>query len=775
LHLRREKGFGLFMVTPAVFMPPSPLDLRIAFISTYPPRRCGIGTYTKDLATGINTLNPERLAEIIAMDDAISEKLDYPWEVSRRVRQYDWEDYERVLDYLNNSIIDVVSIQHEFGIFGGPEGDFIVRFVRELKKPFVITLHTVPSNPLPKQKEIIQELVARANGVVVMLSVARDILRDSYSVPPEKVVPIHHGTPDFPFADEEAKRQLGLENNIVMSSVNLISEGKGIEYAIEAMPEVVKQYPNFLYLIVGQTHPVILHREGEVYRNTLEALVKKHKLEKNVRFINEYVSLDELTAYVRASDFYITPYENMEQISSGSLAYAIAAGKLCISTSYRYAQEMLAGGAGYLVDAKNASAITQAILHGLEHPQEAFHMRRKCYAHGRRMIWARVGFSHLRMLEHVLQLRNKPSIYSKPSLSYLRLLTHELGLLEHSSRDKPNFREGYTVDDNARALIAAIQYGAKDLAQVYLEFLISAESNGKIYCDMDGKGKFVSTPGVGDWFGRAFWAASYAMRYGSTVALRKRATELVRRLLPSCNELKFLRTYSYVLLGLACLKDLEWDEYIEERDAILAKALALLDQEFKNHSESNWRWPEGHLTYDNARIPYAVLEIARSYNDPRLKALGLQLLDFVLDQTFDILENHFRFVGNGGWYKKGESKALFDEQPIEAGSTVQACYVAYRLTGLGYYREMAKKAMAWYHGDNILRRPLYNSKRDSVFDGMSPYSVNHNQGAESILEYLLAYTCYAKLIDEGMFAHGITYATSSNRAVTPAAKSSLGS
>jgi glycosyltransferase involved in cell wall biosynthesis len=264
-----------------------------------------------------------------------------------------------------------------------------------------------------------------------MLSVAVDILRTAYGIPTEKIIPIHHGAPDCPFSDENTKTVLGLEGRTVMSSVNLISEGKGIEYALAALPEVAAAYPEFLYLIVGQTHPVILEREGEAYREKLQGLVKDLKLENNVRFVNEYVSLEELVQYVRASDFYITPYENMEQISSGSLAYAIAAGKLCISTPYRYAQEMLAGGRGYLVTAQSPAAITQALLDGLHNPEKAHRMRVKCYSQGRRMVWSRVGFSHLRVLEHIIKNKGKAEL-PKPNLSYLHFLTDEVGLLEHS-------------------------------------------------------------------------------------------------------------------------------------------------------------------------------------------------------------------------------------------------------------------------------------------------------------------------------------------------------
>ncbi len=745
--------------------PPLPYNIRLAFVSTYPPRRCGIGTYTKDLATGINNLNPERLAEIIALDDSISQSLEYPWEVSRRIRQQEWGDYQRVLRYLNHSVIDMVSIQHEFGIFGGPDGEYIVRFAQELEKPFIVTFHTVLQRPSENQKRIIQELAHHAQAVVVMLSVAGDILRDVYDIDPAKVVPIHHGTPDFPFAHEEAaKSRLGLEDRIIMSNVNLISRGKGIEYALQALPKVVAQYPNFLYLIVGQTHPVVQEQEGEAYREMLTGLVNDLGLQNHVQFVNEYVSLEALIGYVEASDFYITPYENLEQISSGSLAYAVAAGKLCLSTPYRYAQEILAGGHGYLVAPRSPESIRDALLHALSHPQAAENMRFKSYAQGRKMVWVHVAFRHLHVMHHLLQTALKPAVYSPPTLRYLRFLTDEWGLLEHSHHDGRNFVEGYATDDNARMLIVATQYNDRRLAEVALKFLCDAERDGKFYCDRDENGEWINQPGIGDWFGRAFWAAAYALQYSPSLKIRRSCAELVRRMLPVASQVTAMRTSAYILLGLSCLDALEWDEYGTERAVLLQQMVNSVQGAFASHTSHDWVWPEPILAYDNPRIAQALIEVGMQYKRDDIKQLGLQLIDFVLDHTFDIQQNHFRFIGNKGWYKKGETKTLFDEQPIEAGATVQACEAAYRATGIRYYRDMACKAFAWYHGDNILRRPLYNSSRGSVYDGLGQEAVNLNQGAESILEYLLAYTAYAKLVSEG--PRDQTNSTASIRTIT---------
>lgn len=730
-------------------LPPAPLDLRIVFISSYPPKRCGIGTYTKDLANSINNLNPEHVCEVVAMDDAISQQHNYPWEVSHRIYQDNWADYEKVLEYLNNSVIDIVSIQHEFGIYGGRDGKYIADFAKKLTKPFIVTLHTVLEKPNPTQKRIIQDLCKKALAVVVMLPVGVDILRQSYGVEMGKVVHIHHGAPDLPFfEDEETKQKLGFEGKIIMSSINLLSNGKGIEYAIRALPKVVQKYPQFMYLIVGQTHPIVKKNEGEVYRRSLEKLVKELGLENNVKFINEYISLEKLIDYIKATDFYITPYLNMEQISSGSLAYAIAAGRLCISTPYRYAAEMLAGGRGYLVEPESSREITKAILKGLSHKKETLKIREKCYMRARSMTWEDVGFRHVHMIDHLLQADSNPVIIPRPSLRYLRHFTTRVGLLEHSDRNKKNIVEGYSVDDNARGLIVAVMFDDVRLSKKYLNFIYAAEKDGKMYSDREHDGSWIGHPEIGDWLGRAFWAASYTVRYGTTQRVRRKAMSLVSKLLPACLEIENLRSASFVLLGLTHLKYAEWDEQLDLREKIINRSCEMIINEYYRHATASWFWPEEKMTYDNTRIPQAMIEIGHAYKNREWVELGLKMLDFVIDNTYDLKRNHFRFIGNKGWLYKGKPKADFDEQPIEAGSTVQACFSAFKATGLSYYREMAIKAFMWYHGDNIMRRSMYNHARASVYDGINRDGININQGTEPILEYLLGYDCYAKLVEE---------------------------
>ena len=737
-------------------------------MSTYPPRHCGIATYTKYLIDSINKLNPHQLVEIIAMDNPISENLTYPWEVRKRIRQNQWEDYEAVLDYLNPSILDIVVIQHEFGIFGGKNGEHIVRFVKKLQKPFIVTLHTILENPTSKMKQITQFLSKHAAAVVVMLPAGSDILQRVYGIAAEKIVSITHGTPDFPFfgkdkqslrsndlkqslrsKDLKIKEESGMDHQIIMSSINLLSRGKGIEYAIEALPEIIKKHPNFVYYIIGQTHPVVLEFEGEIYRNKLKKLVTKLGLYSHVKFINRYVSLNTLVKYLSLSDFYITPYENLEQIASGSLAYAIASGALCISTPYRFAKELLAGRRGYLVEPKNPSSISRTILNALQSPQEMKKMRIKSYYLGRTMTWDRAAFRHVRLMDYLLKSAYQPTIYPEPKLDHLKRLTTQVGIIEHTKEDDLNFQEGYSADDNARALIVALTFKNKKLAEIYLDYLLLSEKGGEIYCDSDGKGQMVGEAGVGQWFGRTFWASSFAFRFGSTAKMRHKAKALLIKMLPHILEIVDVRTLAFILLGLCQLKNLGWKQYTLQRQKMLDHALKTTLDEYKKNSNHEWHWIENALRYDNCRIPFALLKVAESFKKEELRPIALQMLDFILDNTFEFLPNHFRFIGSKGWMPKRGKKALFDEQPIEAGSTVQACHMAYKLTGINYYKQMVYKAYGWFYGDNILRRPLVSLKRHSVYDGITEAGLNMNQGAENIVEYLLSYSCYADLLSNG--------------------------
>jgi len=379
--------------------------VRTIYISSYIPRKCGIATFTKDLTNAINNLNPKGLAEILVLND---NGTDYPWEAKFRIDQNNFDTYLSAAEYINNSSAEIISLQHEFGLFGGQNGEFVIPFVQKIKKPLITTLHTVPSSPSEEQAEIIKALAKKSQAVIVMIDNIAERLVNLYGVDEEKVVIIPHGVPDIPFGStQHFKNLLNLNNKFVLSSINLVSENKGLEYVLEAIPEIVKKVPNFIYLVIGVTHPVVKRKYGEVYREKLEKICKDLKIEKHVQFVNRYVSLEELVTYLRASDSYVTPYLDPEQAASGTLAYAVGAGKACISTPYIYARELLSEDRGLLVPFKDSASIAKAVIRLNQDTGFRNTVERNSYTHGRIMIWPAVALQYLDLFKLVLNKREK--------------------------------------------------------------------------------------------------------------------------------------------------------------------------------------------------------------------------------------------------------------------------------------------------------------------------------------------------------------------------------
>jgi len=379
--------------------------IKTIYVASYIPRKCGIATFTKDLTNAINMLNPYALSEIMAINRP-EEKLDYPWEVKYKINQNDLNSYLQAAAYINQSSADVVMLEHEFGLCGGHEGDYIVPFLESIKKPLVVTCHTVIDDPDSDYGKVLKRIVAVAGAVVVMMQESADKLVSRYGVSKSKIAVIPHGTPDLPYG-AESKYESKFKNRIIFGNINLISEVKGIEYSLEATAELVKDFPNILCLIVGQTHPVVLQHDGERYRKQLIRLVKKLQISQNVKFVNEYVSLEELIEWLKLLDYYVTPYLDPDQSASGALAYAIGAGKSCISTPYVYAKEVLANGRGVSVPFRDSKAIARAIK-GLEmNAEKKEEMEKKAYDFGRLMTWSSVALQHLDLCEAVIKKYNK--------------------------------------------------------------------------------------------------------------------------------------------------------------------------------------------------------------------------------------------------------------------------------------------------------------------------------------------------------------------------------
>ncbi len=753
--------------------------LKVAFIATYPPRQCGIATFTADILNNLqkqyesnkfpeNSLYLQDYFQVIALDKE-KDKYAYGPEVSFIIRTQHLDDYQRAADYINHSEIDVVSLQHEFGLFGGEDGNNILQLLNDLEKPVVTTLHTVLREPTPGQLETLQKILAQSKLVVVLAKKAVTLLQEVYQIPREKIVLIHHGTPDFPFLDPAYyKEQFQVEGKKTLLTFGLLSPNKGIEYVIKALPEVVKQFPDTVYFVVGATHPEVVRQHGQEYRTSLEKLVKENHLEKNVIFYNQYVTNEQLFEFIKASDLYINPYINKEQISSGTLAYAVASGKAVISTPYWYAEELLSDGRGCLVPFRNSSAIAASLIKLLSEETMRDKMRKEAYQFGRKMIWSEVvqaydltfkkALLNYKLAEMPLFLseetNDKKLIFPEINLQHLHTLTDDTGLFQHATFSIPNRLHGYCTDDNARALIVATmnwQHCPNEeiipLLNVYLSFLNYAldEENQHLRNFMSYSREWLEEAGSEDSHGRTIWALGYLIAYPPDDALLCLANRLFKQIIGLVSNFNSPRTWAFTIIGsLYYLKQFGGDTEVQ---AIVKDLSNRLLTQFKANACDDWLWCEDIVAYDNARLPQALIAAGHYLRDQEMTSTGLKCLQWLIDIQTNPEEGHLSIVGNNGWYRRGSQKARFDQQPLEAAALVAACYQAYLVTKQPCWSKHMNWAFNWFLGQNDLHYPVYNEANGGCCDGIRPGSVNQNQGAESTLSYLMALHQMYRLIN----------------------------
>ncbi len=734
--------------------------LKVCFIGTYPPRECGIATFTYDLCHAILEHHPGVQASVIAMTDT-PEGYDYPPEVVFEIRHNRLSDYRLAAEYTNLSGADVLCLQHEFGIFGGQQGRYVLDFLESLRKPIVTTLHTVLFNPPPGYREVLRQIARASDHLVVMNSKAIPILRDVYGVSEEKVSLIHHGVPNVPFVDPNYyKDKFGVEGRLVLLTFGLLNRNKGIEMVLEALPEIVARHPEVVYIVLGATHPVVKRKEGEEYRLFLQRRVQQLGLEEHVLFFNRYVELSELCEFIGACDIYITPYQSKEQVVSGTLAYAIGMGKAVISTPYYYAEELLAENRGRLVEFGDVRGLQQALLELIENEPLRHQMRKRAYEFGRQMIWPEVGKQYLALFEQIsayapakaitLSLRKAFSAgYELPEikLDHLIRLTDDTGLIQHATYGIPDRRYGYSTDDVGRALVVTLlhhhQFGdeaALPLAVRYLSFLHYAQlPDGRFHNFMDYTRRFTDDVGSEDTLGRALWGLGAAIAYSPNEGMRALAREMFERAFPQL-ALKHPRAIAYAICGLYNFL-LRYDGAAQVRRRLTELATQLLELYVQNRAE-DWLWFQDALTYGNAKIPQALLLAYRATGEEEFKRVGLESLDFLIAQTYH--NDYFDFIGNQGWYRRGGERAIFSQQPIEAGYTAEACLTAFKLTQEQRYLELARAAAEWLLGRNRLGARLYDLSTGACADGLEPQGPSMNQGAESAICCMLAFLTVAQ-------------------------------
>jgi len=734
----------------------------IAFVSDYAPRRCGIATFTHDLCEAVaKQAEPVHDVFAVAVNDR-PEGYPYSNRVRFEVREPALADYRLAAEFLNINQVSVVCLQHEYGIYGGTSGAHILAMLKRLRRPLVTTLHTVLKEPSEQQHLVMQEIGRLSDRMVVMSEIARGILREVYDVPKEKIATIPHGIPDVPFIDPSFyKDQFDVEGRKVLLTFGLLSPGKGIEYVIEALPEILKKHPEVVYIILGATHPHVKRETGEEYRNSLTRRVHELGLTEHVIFQNRFVELKELCEFLGAADIYVTPYLNEEQITSGALAYAMGAGRATISTPYWHATEMLASDRGRIVPFRDAGAIAAQVIDLLDNETRCHAMRKRAYNYCRKMVWSRVAQNYLDLYTEASEswierrhavvpaaaearVAEKEDELPEVDLRHLRTMTDDTGMLQHSLYCTPQRKHGYCTDDNARALIVTVLHwnlirdeSVLPLMQVYLSFLAHAmdEKTGRFRNFMNYDRSFSEVVGSEDSHTRAMWALGMAVALCPHESMIALATRLFTQALSAVESFASPRSWAFAIVGIhAYLRRFGGDSEARRFRAMLTERLV---RHFTDHMSDSWPWCEDVVTYANAKLPHALLMSGKWMQRGDVIDLGKKTLAWLLEvQTND--RGFLSLIGTNGWYPRGGQKAMFDQQPIEAHALVDACLEAYHVTRETYWVRRARQVFNWFLGDNDLHTPLHDFTTGGCRDGLHPDRVNENQGAESTLAWLMS-------------------------------------
>ena len=740
-------------------MEPTSAIRKIAFLGDYLPRKCGIATFTTDLRCSVAAEFPAMQCLVVPVND-LEGGYNYPPEVRFEIAEQDLPSYLRAADFLNITDVDVVCVEHEFGIFGGPAGSHVLALLRELRMPIVTTLHTILRQPNDDQRRVMRDLIRLSTRLVVMSARGREFLLEVYQAPPGKIDLIPHGIPDMPFADPNFfKDEFAVAGKQVLLTFGLLSPNKGIEYALRALPEIIEEFPNVVYIVVGQTHPNLLREQGEAHRLELARLAKDLGVQRHVVFFNRFVAPEELMRFIGAADIYLTPYLTESQITSGTLAYAFGNGNAVISTPYWHAVELLAGDRGRLVPFRDAKAIAGAVLELLRDEPLRHSMRKNAYMLGRDMVWSEAARHYVKSFEQarldhsfvgrksspIKTLDEQPGQLPELKLDHLFRMSDSTGIFQHATFTVPNFAEGYCTDDNARALLLTLmlQKLGHDSPQItaltitYAAFLNHAwnPSNGRFRNFMSFDRRWLEEAGSGDCQGRALWALGLCVAQAGQGSLQMLAAQLFERALPVSKKVSTPRPWASTLLGIdEYLQRLSGDRLVNRiRESLTS---SLMDR-YANNATEHWHWFENFVSYDNARLPHALIVSGRRMNNEAMLETGLKSLRWLVKlQTSET--RAFRPIGSNGFYPRGKPRAKFDQQPIEAQATVAACIAAYHATGDNEWVLEARRAFEWFLGRNDLGLALYDAGTGGCRDGLEVDRLNLNEGAESTLAFLIA-------------------------------------
>jgi glycosyltransferase involved in cell wall biosynthesis len=730
---------------------------RVAFIGNHLPRRCGIATFTHDLHLAVSTVGPDIETSVVAMTDP-GRTYDYPRAVRFQVHDEKVDDYVQAAKFLNNAEIDVVSLQHEYGIFGGQAGCHILELLSRLEMPLVTTLHTVLGKPTPTQRCVIDRIVDISAKIVVMSEKGHEFLRSVHDVPARKIEVIPHGIPDFPFLDtHHAKAKLGFGGKMVILTFGLLSPSKGIETVIDAMPGIIKSCPNAVYVILGATHPNLVRHQGEAYRDSLTSRVREVGVEDHVAFFNQFVDQATLLEFISMCDVYVTPYLNEAQMTSGTLAYSFGLGKAVVSTPYWHAKELLSDGLGILVPFRDPEAMRTEIAGLLTNDVRRHSMRKRAYTESRSMTWAQTAKRYLAVFETSRE-RARPG-FSLPTgsivsggkgpgipamqIGHFLSLCDSTGMLQHATYAVPDRNHGYCIDDNARALLfstALANSGEAQLPEIitariaaFIQHAWNPDAR-RFRNFMSYDRRWLEETGSEDSHGRTLWALAECARNDTDPSRRRWATVLFKTALPAVEDFSSPRAWAFSLLGLDAYCTLVGADLFASRiRKLLANRLMSL---FVASEGKDWVWFEDLLAYDNARLSQALIQTGLTTRTPPYVGVGLRSLRWLMSlQTTS--SGHFRPVGTKSFGRVRQKPEAFDQQPVEAAATISACLAASRADDGAEWAAAAMRAFGWFLGENDLQTSLIDPDTGSCSDGLHPDRLNENKGAESALSYLL--------------------------------------
>ena len=730
--------------------------MKFAYIGTFPPRQCGIGTFTKNLLSSmikhVDADGKKHEGIVVAIND-LNLNYEYPEVVKFTIRQEHQRDYIQAAKFINYSGSDICILEHEYGIYGGESGVYILPLLHRLEIPLMVTLHTVLKNPSYIEKAILQEIGKMADMIVVMSQKAIRFLTDVYQIPFEKIVQLEHGVPDLKFSPELIKKEFNLEKKKVLLTFGLISRNKGIETVIRALPQVVAKHSNTIYLILGKTHPNVIRHSGEEYRNYLKILIKTLNLENNVFFFNEFVNQKDLFRYLYATDIYITPYLNEAQITSGTLSYAVGTGAAVLSTPYWHAQELLADGRGRLFDFNNFNQLAEILLELLDKPDLLKTLRKKAYDYGRNITWPKIGKKYVIVAEKIVaekpvkvvqkETNIDPLLLPEFSLGHIRRMTDWTGIIQHAKYGIPNLKEGYCLDDNARALLMVLMaYRQKkdplalELLPIYLSYIHYMQNkDGTFRNFLSFKRDYLDEVGSEDSFGRAVWALGYLLGNSPNDAYYQSGRMIFFEASQNFEKLQSIRGIANTMIGICYyLMTNKSDESMTE---VLRKLTFRIIEQYDSESSPDWKWFEPILCYDNGILPLSLFYAYEFIHEEKVLNTAQETMNFLI--SINLKDGYLSLIGNQKWYRKGGERAYFAQQPVDTMAMVLMFYQAFIATKDKQYLNLMYTSFMWFLGENDLRMNLYDFETNGCCDGIEEYGINRNQGAESTLAYLISH------------------------------------